>query len=97
VLAARFEDRELAAAVDLEIGVRIPHAVDVTDLSGEVENHLAAAHEIVHRRALPNVGDVHPQPILESRDVEEVAAVVGQQRVHHQHVRAEVDQAAREI
>jgi hypothetical protein len=41
VVAARLEQRELAAAVDLEIGVRVPHAVDVADLAGEVEDHLA--------------------------------------------------------
>ena len=57
-MAARLEQRQLAAAVDLEIGVRIPHAVDVADLPGEVEDDLATAHQVVHRARLPHVGDV---------------------------------------
>ena len=49
VVAARLEHRQLAAAVDLEVGVRIAHAVDVADLAGEVEDHVAIAHQVVHR------------------------------------------------
>ncbi len=66
VLPARLEEGELAAAVDLEIGVRIPHAVDVAHLAGEVEDHLAVAYEVGHRRALPDVRDVDAQPILDA-------------------------------
>ena len=89
--------RQLAAAVDVEIGVRIPHAVDVADLSGEVEDHLAAPHQVVHRRALAHVGDVDAQAVFDAGDVEEVAAVVGQQRIDDQDVGAELDQRARQV
>ena len=96
-MAARLEQRQLAAAVDLEIGVRIAHAVDVADLAGEVEDHLAALHEVIHRAGLPHVGDVDRDAVFDAGDVEQVAAVVGDQRVDQQHVGAELDQAVREV
>ena len=49
VAAARLEDGQLAAAVDLEIRVRVLHAVDVADLAREVEDHVLVAHQVVHR------------------------------------------------
>ena len=58
VVAARLEQRQLAAAVDVEVRVRILHAVDVADLAGQVENHFAVAHQVVHGAGLPHVGDV---------------------------------------
>jgi hypothetical protein len=61
VMAARFEQRELRAAVDLEVGVRVAHAVDVADLAGEVEDDVLAPHQIVHRARLADVGDIQPQ------------------------------------
>ena len=66
VAAAGLEQRQLAAAVDLQIRVRILHAVDVAHLTGEVEDHILAAHEIVHRALLPDVGDVHRHAVLDA-------------------------------
>ena len=97
VVAARLENRQLAAAVDLEVGVRIAHAVDVTDLAGEVEDDLPVAHQIVHRALLPDVGDVDAHAVGDAVDVEQVAAVVGDQRVDEQHVGAERHQLPREV
>ena len=36
-------------------------------------------------------------PILDARDVEEIAAVVGDQRIDEQHVGAEIDEPARQV
>ena len=97
VVAARLEHGQLAAAVDLEIRVRIAHAVDVAHLSGEAEDHVAPLHEIVHRGLLPDVGDVHAHALGDAVDVEQVAAVVGDERVDQEHVGAEVDELPREV
>ena len=70
----------------------IPHAVDVAHLAGEIEDDLAVSHQVVHRALLADVGDVDPQPRLEAGDVEQIAAVVGDQRVDEQDVGAEVDE-----
>ena len=75
----------------------IPHAVDVAHLAGQVEDHVDVPHEVVHRAFLAHVGDVQPQAVLDVGDVEEVAAVVGDERVDQQHIRAEIDEAAGEI
>src|SRR5438132_1691297 len=72
-IATRREDRQLTAAVDFEVRVRIAHAVDVAHLAGEVEDHRAVADQVVHRRLLAHVGDVHAQSIGEAVDVEQVA------------------------
>ena len=58
VMAAGLEDRELAAAVDLEIRVRIAHGVDVARLAGEVEEIVLIADEVVQAVLVAHVGDV---------------------------------------
>jgi hypothetical protein len=97
VVAAGLEHRQLAAAVDLEIGIGIPHAVDVAHLTREAEDDVAAAHEIVHRRLLADVGDVDLHAIGDAIDVEQVAAVVGDQRVDQQDAGAEIHEGARQV
>ena len=84
VAAAGLEDRELASTVDLEIGVGILHAVDVTHLAGQVEDHVLVANQVVHGALLPDVGDIHTHPILDVSDVEQVPAVLGNQRIDEQ-------------
>ncbi len=93
VVAAGLEQRQLGPAVHLEVGVRVAHAVDVTDLAGEVEDHVLAAHQIVHGAGLAHVGDVEPHAILHRLDVEQVAARIRDERVDEQHLRAEVGEA----
>ena len=66
VLAAGLEHRELRAAVDVEIGVRIAHAVDVADLPGEIEDDFPVLDEDVHRRLVAHVGDVEADAILDA-------------------------------
>ena len=48
-------------------------------------------------RLLADVGDVDAHAIGDAVDVEQVAAVVGDQRVDEQHVGAELDELAREV
>ena len=48
-------------------------------------------------RLLTDVGDVDADAILDAVDVEEIAAVVGNQRVDDQDARAERDELAREV
>ena len=97
VVATRLENRQLTATVDLEIRVRVAHAVDVAHLSREVEDHVAVTDQIVHGRLLPHVRDVDAQAIGDAVDVEQIAAVIGNQRIDEQHVGAGLDQLAREV
>ncbi len=94
---ARLENRQLAAAVDLEIGVGILHAVDVAHLAGEVEDDLAIANQVVHGAFLADVGDVDANFVGDAVDVEEIRARSGNERVHQQHVGAELDEAVGDV
>jgi hypothetical protein len=69
----------------------------VTDLPGEIEQHLAVADQVIHRALLTDVGDVDPQPRLDALDVRQVAAVVGDQGVDEEDVRTEIDERARDV
>ncbi len=97
VAPARFEQRELGPAVDVEVRCRIPHAVDVAHLPGEVEDDLPVSHQVVHGALLANVCDVDPQSGFEAGNVEQVAAVIGDERVNEQDVGAERRERPREI
>ena len=76
---------------------RIPHAVDVADLAGQIEDDRAIAHEEIHRGLLTDVGDVDADAIGDAVDVEQIAAVVGDQRVDEEHIRAKLDELAGEV
>ncbi len=94
VLSAGLQDGELGAAVDLQVGVGLPHRVQVAGLSRQVEQVVLASDQIIHAILVPHVGDVHPHPVLDARDVEQVAAVFGDQGVHEHHVGPQVHQPA---
>src|SRR5687768_2814817 len=94
---ARFQNRQLAAAIDLEIRIRIFHAVDVTYLSGEIEDDLSIADEMVHRAFLPHIGDVHANFVCDAVDVEEIRSGTGNERIHEQDVRAEIHETAGDV
>ena len=76
LVPARLEDRELAARVDLEVGVRVGHRVEVARLAGEVEEDVLVADEVAEAVLVADVGDVHGQPVLDAGDVVEQAAVL---------------------
>jgi hypothetical protein len=96
VVAARLQDRELAARVDLEVVVGVGHRVQVARLAGEVEEDVLALHEVAKRVDVPHVRDVHRHAVLEPRDVGEVAAVLGDQGVHEQDPCAGLDELPRQ-
>ena len=97
LVPARLEDRELAPRVDLEIGVRVGHRVEVARLAGEVEEDVLVANEVAEAVLVADVGDVHRQPVLDAGDVVEQAAVLGHERVDDRDHRAQLEQLAREV
>ncbi len=97
VMPAGFEERQLAVAIDLEIRVGISNAVDVAHLPGHVEDDFAIAHQIVHRAGLTDISDVDPHAIFDAGNVEQVAAVIGNERVDQENICAKLDEPAGEI
>jgi hypothetical protein len=88
-VATRLQQRELAAGVDLQVGVGVDHAVGVANLPGQIEDEVLPLHQIAQPMLVAHVGDVDPQPIFEAVDVEDVAAVLRDQRIEDQHLRAQ--------
>ena len=96
-VATRLQQRELAADVDLQVGVGVSHAVGVADLPGQVEDDVLPLHQIAQAVLVAHIGDVDPQPVFHAVDVEDVAAVFGDQRIHNQHIRPQAHQPVGQI
>ncbi len=93
-MAAGFEQRELAAAVDLQVGERVAHRVDVADLAGQVEDHGLVVDQSLHRKDVADIdrADGQARVVLDWLDVEPVAAGIRDERVDDQHLRAQGEQ-----
>src|SRR5262249_60442111 len=72
VVPACLEQRELALAVDLEIGEWIVHGVEMTRLAGQVEDDVRSTDQAREGVVVANVADVDRHAILDARDVEPV-------------------------
>ena len=66
-------------------------------LAGEVEEHLLAANQRLQAVHVADVGDVDRDGVLDPGDVRAVAAVLGDQRVDEDDLRAELDEPAGEV
>ncbi len=66
-------------------------------LAREVEDNLAIADEVVHRAFLPDIGDVHADLVGDAVDVEEVCARIRDERIHQEHIGAELDQTPGDV
>ena len=97
LVAAGFQDRELAARVDLQIGEGVGHGVHVADLAGQVEDHILALNQGAHGIGVAHVGNVDLQAIFVAGDVEAIAAIVGDERVDQGDAGAQVDQPPGEV
>jgi hypothetical protein len=95
--AARLEDRQLRAAVDVEVGLRVGHRVHVARLPGEVEQEILPAHQARQPRPVAHVRDMHAHAAGDPREVAAVAAIFRDQAVHDRDLGAERDQRPREI
>ncbi|OQA20566.1 MAG: hypothetical protein BWY63_01498 [Chloroflexi bacterium ADurb.Bin360] len=96
-LPAGFQDRDLAAAVDFQIRERIDHAIQMTHLSGEIEQIILILDQVIHAMGVTHIGDVHPHAVLNFCDVEEIAAVIRDQGIHQQHIRTQIHQSVRQM
>jgi hypothetical protein len=62
-----------------------------------LNKEIATLHEIVHRVLVAHIGDVDAHLVLDAGDVEQVAAVLGNERIHQRHARTQFNQSPREI
>ena len=66
-------------------------------LASEVEEDVLVADEVAEAVLVADVGDVHGQPVLDSGDVVEQAAVLGHERVDDRDGRVHLEELAREV
>jgi hypothetical protein len=97
VLPAGLEQRELRAAVDLEVGFGIGHRVHVARLPGEIEKKMLPAQKL--RQAVPvaHVGEMDARLALEPAHVAAVAAVFRDEAVEQRDLRPELHEGAGEV
>ena len=81
----QFEEDEMAAGVQIEVGHGIVHRGQMADLAGQVEHVPGADDRIADAIHVIDPGDDHLD-VVEPGDVAHVAAVRGHQRVDHRHV-----------
>ena len=86
VVAARLEDGELAAAIDLEVCEGVAHAIHVADLTGQVKEVVLPLYQVVHAGAIADVGDVDPHQVLDIGDIEQVATILRDERIDDKHL-----------
>jgi hypothetical protein len=96
-LAAGLQQRQLAAAVDVQVGFGVLHRVHVADLAGEVEDEVLAHDELPDLLVVAHVGVADRHAVGDVPNVVGVAAVLGDQRVDDQDLGAEVQQARGEV
>ena len=82
---------ELARALSEHPGVGV-----VELLTRQIEDDILSAHQVVHRALLTDVGDVDADTVFDPGDVEQVAAVLGDQGIDDQYLCAEVHELVRE-
>jgi hypothetical protein len=94
-LRAGEHESELGNGVHLQVTLGELHAVDVTDLSCEIEHYVRVGDDIGGRVA--DVGADETNPVTHCGDVVTVATAAGEQVVDDCHLRAFVHEAQHEI
>ena len=69
----------------------------MTDLTRQVKNVVLLLNQIGNAMRIPHVGDVDMNPAVESVQVEWIAAIFGNQRVHDNDARAQLGQSVDQV
>ncbi len=82
VQPASFENVQLRRGVDVQIGERIGHRIEVASLAREVEEKVASLDQRGHGVWVAYIRHVHFDAIPDAMDIEEVAAIFRNQAVN---------------
>src|SRR5580700_341720 len=93
----RLENRELGAAIDLEVGERVLHRIEMARLSRQVEQKVLPGHVRAKTVGIANVGNIDADPTLQAVDIEAVATVFGHEAVDQRDRSSQVDEPPREV
>ena len=93
----RFKDGELCAGIDREIRLGIGHGVHVTGLSRQIEQDVLVAQKYRQTVTITHVGDIDIHQMTDAGQIEEIAAVLGDQRIHDGDLGSLFDQGPGEV
>ena len=96
VQPASFENVQLRRGVDVQIGERIRHRIEVASLAREVEEKVASLDQGGHGVWVADIRHVHFDAIPDAMDIEEVAAIFRNQAVNQNDLCAQVDETPRQ-
>ncbi len=88
---------ELNPAIELQVGHRVGHRVQVAGLAGQVEHHLLPRQDAFEQRRVAEVPRLEVQPMRDPLDVVAQPPLIGPQRIDERHHRAQVHQAPGEV
>jgi len=72
---------KLGGSVDVQIGQRIGHRIEMTGLAREIEKEVAILNQRSHGRRVTHVGKLDRHLVADVMNIEEVAAVFRNQTV----------------
>ena len=93
---ARFQNVELRRGIDIQIGHRIGHGIEMAGLAREIKKEPAALDQRGHRSGIANIGQIDNHAVADVVNVKRVAAVFRNQTVHQGDLCFEVDKASGE-
>ena len=77
VQPAGFQNVQLGRSVDIQIGHRIRHRVEMACLAGEIKEKLAFLDQRRHCGSIANIGQIDTHSIADVVNIKKVAAVFG--------------------
>jgi len=92
VFPARFKNKQLGPAIDVEIHKGILHGVEMARLSGEVEQVVLTLDQVSHAELIPNIGDVDSNPVFITFKIKEVAPILRNKAVYDRHSSPDIGQ-----
>ena len=94
--SARFQDLQLRGRVNIQIGQRIYHGIEMTGLTSEIEKKLSFLDERGHGCGVTNIGPIDSHAVANTVNIKEIAAVLRNQAVDQDDPGAQLDQSPRQ-
>src|SRR5205814_1343114 len=91
------QHRELGPAIDFKVGPGINHRIKMTRLPSQIKEIVFPLDEILHAVGVTHVGDVDLRPVLQTLNIEKVAAVIGDQAINESQVSPQASESPRQV
>ena len=92
VAAASFQDRQLRGCVNVQIGQRVGHRIQMTGLAGEIEQNFSSLNQCGHGVRVTHVRQIDNDAVTDISNIKEVAAMFWNQTVNQRYLCPESNQ-----